>query len=466
MWKKGEITVFLSMVLAVLLFFLEVCLESAQLSMLRSQAQEALELAEYSVLSEFQGELLRRYDLFYLDLGYGSAQEDTEYLRQRVRQFLNENLGRGYTKGVEVFGISRAADGNGQAFYEQAVSCMKEKTGTSYLEEWMELGTFAQNGEEERERYEEADAREQKNLEELKRRREEEEESGTPDPASETQSLKESGILSLVLKDTKRLSGKRMEPGRAFSGRTRLEGSGPRGREKPGGVNDAFFHAYLAEHFTNAVDFLNEDPEKEPGAWLDYQMEYLIGGKNADDRNLEAVCLRLLALREGVNYAYLLTDGGRVAECEALAAALVGVTLIPGLVEAVKQVLLLAWAFAESVLDVRRLLSGEDVAFWKTGSVWKLSLEEMLDLPGSLDAKEGEGDPGGLSYEAYLGILLTTVSREKKQLRGLDVIEGTVRGVPGCGGLYLDQCTDGFWVRAVLECGRELSAERLFCYAW
>ena len=39
--------------------------------------------------------------------------------------------------------------------------------------------------------------------------------------------------------------------------------------------------------------------------------------------------------------------------------------MIPGLVEAVKQMLLLAWAFAESVLDLRLLLNGKRVAFRK-----------------------------------------------------------------------------------------------------
>lgn len=457
-------TVFLSMVLAVLLFFLEVCLESARLSMLRSQVQEAMELAEYSVLSEFHRELLECYDLFYLDLGYGTGQEDREYLEQRVRQFLRENLGQGQVETVEVSRISRATDGNGQAFYEQAVSCMKQKTGTAYLEEWLELARLGQQAEEEGGKYEEAETNEQRNLEELRKRREEEEESGTPDPAVETQTWKQSGILSLVLKDTSRISGKKADLSGAPSGRTRLQGSGPRGIQKPGPVNDAFFYAYLKEHFSSAVDFLAG--EGEPGTWLDYQMEYLVAGKESDADNLESVCVRLLAVREGLNYAYLLTDAARVAECEALALALVGATLIPGLVEAVKQVLLLTWAFAESVLDVRRLLAGERVAFWKTGEVWKLSLEQMLELESSLDIGEGEGDPGGLGYQEYLGILLAATGRETKCLRGLDVIEGVVRGMPGCRGLYLDQCTDGFQVQTVLESGREWCAERRFCYEW
>lgn len=94
----------------------------------------------------------------------------------------------------------------------------------------------------------------------------------------------------------------------------------------------------------------------------------------------------MLAIREGMNYAYLLSDSGKVAECAALAAALVGVTLIPGLVEAVKQVLLLAWAFAESVLDVRLLLNGKRVAFQKDAATWKLSLSGAAGAGGFVRA--------------------------------------------------------------------------------
>ena len=102
MWKKGEITVLVSLLLAVLLFLLEACLWSARYALLRSQAEEALELAETSVLSEYHREILERYDLFYVDLGYGTGQEDTEYLKQRLRWFLLENLSEGSRAALEV----------------------------------------------------------------------------------------------------------------------------------------------------------------------------------------------------------------------------------------------------------------------------------------------------------------------------------------------------------------------------
>ena len=166
-----------------------------------------------------------------------------------------------------------------------------------------------------------------------------------------------------------------------------------------------------------------------------------------------------------MNYAYLLTDAAKVAECEALAAAVVGATMIPGLVEAVKQVLLLTWAFAESVVDVRTLLAGKKVVFRKDSSSWRLSLAGALNLQEVVEKTEDTGTQG-LSYQDYLSMLLMLSARETSVERSLDVLEGVIRGTDGNESFYLDQCVDGFWMRAVIENGQEWSAERWVGYEW
>ncbi len=462
--KRGEITVFLSLMLAVLLFFFQTCLQSARLAFLRSQTQEALELAEYSVLSEYHRELFDRYGLIYVELGYGSGLEDTKYFEQRLREFLKANVTNGSVKALEAWDFSRATDNSGMAYYEQAVSCMKQKTGAAILEQLRSCEKWGKQAEEQSAACEETKAREEKNLEELRRRRETEEEIFTPDPVSSVSALQGGSCLHLLLPDTGGISGKKTALENVPSQRTCLTGSGARGIHKGTAGNDLFFHGYVLENFTNAVDFLAG--EEEAGPWLDYQVEYLIGGKDTDIGNLESVCKRILAIREGMNYAYLLTDSAKQAECEALAIALVGATMIPGLVEAVKQAFLLAWAFAESVADIRTLLNGKKCAFWKGDGAWRTSLSGALDLQNSASGFDEGEDAGGLSYKDYLGMLLMTAGREKKTMRSLDIIEGVIRRLPGCGGFYMDQCTDSFWIRAVIFNGNEWAAERRFCYEW
>jgi len=462
--RRGSATVFVSLVLSVFLILFQTCYMSAQGAYWRSQMQAALELTECSVLSEYHRGLLEMYDLFYLDLGYGRYVEDTDYLEQRIRYFLDENLSEGEVLAVKTGDFSRATDECGLVFYEQAVAIMKSKSGVSVLEKFQTLETFGRLAGEKEHDYKAADAREKTNLEELKRRREEEEQVGTADPTKAVAGLKGSSVLHLVVEEPERISVKAADISRSPSVRTCLAGNGPRGKEAVSAGNDALFLAYLQEYLSAATDFLAE--KKEAGAWMDYQLEYVIAGKDNDCDNLEHVCGELLALREGINYAYLLTDGAKVAECEAMAAALVGITLIPGLIEAMKHVLLLTWAFAESVMDVRALLEGNRVAFLKENSSWRLSLSNALDLGTSRETAAVRNDASGLSYREYLGILLTLSGREKKVLRCLDVIEGVIGANSSGSAIYLDQCVDWFSVRVITEYGKEWSALRSFGYEW
>ena len=65
---------------------------------------------------------------------------------------------------------------------------------------------------------------------------------------------------------------------------------------------------------------------------------------------------KLLLLREGVNFVYILADGEMRHSAELLAAAIAGGA--PGVTTALTAALLAAWAYGESLLDVRILLAG------------------------------------------------------------------------------------------------------------
>ena len=136
--KKGGVTVFLSLMLAVLLFFFQACLQSARVAFLRSQTQEALELAEYSILSEYHRELFERYGLIYVELGYGGGLEDTGYLEQRLREFLKVNVPKGAVMAVEAW--ERAKDMWNDGMFSE----IQEEAGTEDGEEEQKLQTLAE----------------------------------------------------------------------------------------------------------------------------------------------------------------------------------------------------------------------------------------------------------------------------------------------------------------------------------
>ena len=67
-------------------------------------------------------------------------------------------------------------------------------------------------------------------------------------------------------------------------------------KEKDNGAGDTiFFNLYLIDKFGNAAN-------KKKNTVLDYEMEYLLGGKASDKDNLEYVIGRIRILRFAVNY--------------------------------------------------------------------------------------------------------------------------------------------------------------------
>ena len=204
-------------------------------------------------------------------------------------------------------------------------------------------------------------------------------------------------------------------------------------------------------------------------------------GKESDRENLRAVVNRLLLLREGANYAYLLTDESKKQEAYALAGLLVGFTLMPELVEALQQVILLGWAYGESVLDVRALLQGNKVPLLKTAESWKLPLSQVFTLKSHLADYDGQTWEMGQGYEDYLRLLLTFAGRKEKCMRGLDIMEGVIRTTERGRHLYVDQCVHGLTLQVSFQ-GMSLfsgildgagafgevewQAERRFAYDW
>src|SRR5699024_11375654 len=63
--------------------------------------------------------------------------------------------------------------------------------------------------------------------------------------------------------------------------------------------------------------------------------------------------------------------------------------------------LLAAWAYGESIMDLRALAAGKKVPAIKTKETWKLSLSNLLKLGTSEDAGTDSGEDDGTDYEDY-----------------------------------------------------------------
>ena len=91
---------------------------------------------------------------------------------------------------------------------------------------------------------------------------------------------------------------------------------------------------------------------------LKYQLEYLAYGQESDYANLEKMARTLLFWRQASNMLYLFGCEAKVSEADILASALSIILFLPELKDPIKYSILFAWTFAETISDLRILLSG------------------------------------------------------------------------------------------------------------
>ena len=74
--------------------------------------------------------------------------------------------------------------------------------------------------------------------------------------------------------------------------------------------------------------------------------------------NLRSVANRICAVREAANAIYLLSDEEKQTQIRLAAELVCTLVALPELTPLLEGAILLGWAFAESIYDVRSLLAG------------------------------------------------------------------------------------------------------------
>ena len=142
-------------------------------------------------------------------------------------------------------------------------------------------------------------------------------------------------------------------------------------------VEKGFLILYAKAHFKNFLSKVKEDDKKEA---LKYGVEYLIAGKESDEANLSSVANRIFGLRTIVWYGYFLTRKDKIAEAEAIAAAIASVLALPAAIEIIKYGIVMGWSMDEARKEVKSLLKGDDIPLLpgKSEGV-KLKYQSFLD---------------------------------------------------------------------------------------
>lgn len=205
--------------------------------------------------------------------------------------------------------------------------------------------------------------------------------------------------------------------------------------------DDIYTYAYIKKYFNsygkteqienpqqnvkqNSNQNVKQNKNQIENTAIDYEIEYIIGGQKSDKANLQYVVNRILMIRFGLNFIYAVSDAELNSQALALAAALVGMTGLPPVIEGVKYTILGAISFAEALLDVKNLLAGSKVPVLKNSTNWSLSITGASALMN----QNISNNRTGLSYEEYLILLLTLQTlKNKMYLRMQDIMQMNIR---------------------------------------
>ena len=463
--RRGYITVFLSLSLTLILSLVFTLIEGARISAIRMKFECAADIGMNSVLAEYHRELLRQYDLLFVDTSYGGGTPSIANTEEHLRNYMQKNLqttdksrlgkARDFlnmqTGEVEFIDYSIASDDEGSVLKRQVTDYMIDYPVENLLDKITgsvaQIDSFQMDSrdlESERNDY-------QRQIEEIGLPQEEVEEgvfeevplNNPADTANATRSI---GVLNLVVDDIDSISTVSVPLSQYISGRSLMRGSGlcQEAVQVSGAPNDMVFLAYLFDKY----GYYGQEKED---SLLQYQIEYLIGGKDTDWQNLEQVAKRLLRWREVANVVYLLSDSAKIAEAEAMALALTAVVMCPALTEPVKYTILLAWAYVESLQDVKTLLGGGRVPVYKTASDWKTGIHSIENVTGSLSDSEDGGR--GLNYKEYLEVMLFLTKDHDRTFRAMDIMEMDIRKTPGNSGFRLDGCFDTYRAKVSVTSG-------------
>ncbi len=145
-----------------------------------------------------------------------------------------------------------------------------------------------------------------------------------------------------------------------------------------------YLEEYMTEMFscgttgkknTSTLSLSGDDMSQNPR--YGSEIEYLLYGLDTSDGNLAAARGVILGIRFALNCIFALTNSYTRTPALTAATAIAGWTGFG--VPLVQTVILLAWALAESIVDVIDLCNGESVVVYKSSSTWVLGISGLKE---------------------------------------------------------------------------------------
>ena len=453
MKAKGSVTIFLSLALLLVIALVGSLLESARVTVAREVALDDSYLAVQNILAEYQREIWDDYHILFVDASELQGEEGAKklgnsYLAKMMpsgkgdylgttadftkidyKENLTENNCYYFAKQVSAYMKYGAAGSIGKKMLNNANILNGAENGTDALKKALKLKVEAEKKLIELERQKKKIEEKVEDIDKIKDRIGSEVKveafsksdmlgvdsdkkaiEKKPEPMKKSEAEKKykqcqknldtatgegtaGGLLGVFLPSGKMVSKLKIEP-------TTWNEIQTTEKEKTNLIDTGLMILYAKEHFKN---FLSPAKENEKREALKYGIEYLIVGKDSDEANLGSVTNRIFGIRTIVQYGYFLTRQDKVAEAEAIAAAMAGVLAMPAAIEIIKTGILMGWSMDEAKNEVKKLLKGEEIPL----------------LPGKAEGIK-------LKYEGFLDSFLLLVSADLPK-RMVKLIEQNIK---------------------------------------
>lgn len=447
----AQLTVMAAMVLMVVISLITTCIKSSLQSGYYTVVKQSCRLSEESVFASYNNQLLKDFNIFALN--------KSDILNNKLCSYINENISS-YSPNISLSDcafntFSYMTDNEGYGVEEQIVKAMEYGMYSNVLdkeskyircgENLSEAQAYSEqfNGDNANLKKELADMLEQSDDGDMQYEDRQKEQINTSlNAVWQLYEYLKSGICETVTEG--RISNKYIEiqeladeyiKSRDISFinkdviKRSIEASGNEDTLK----KNVLSTEYVAKHFICYTDTSPGDNDRaESSALLDYEMEYIIGGEHNDRENVYKVINQLSVIREGVNLSYLISSQDKMSEAYMLAAALVGVTGCDLAVRFVQYIIVSIWAYAESIVELRKLLAGETIALIKNRDNWILQLSSLVDEKLNLQSLinnitsyeavnnnkvEGNGRDNGIGYKEYLKLLIMYMNKSDRNYR-------------------------------------------------
>ncbi len=465
-FNKGYLTVYISLTLTIMLSLCLTLMEGARRSTIRLEAECTMDIALNSVMAEYHREVFEQYNLFYIDSSYGSQYPSYYNTQARMAYYLEQNMDYeevsyfdflykdllGMEPGeVYIKEVGLATDGEGVYFQKKAAAAVWDDLGLSMVDQVLDwVNTIETQGLLERDIAAEKQAADNQ----LQAYHGLEKQLGDEtwitveisDPTQHLDNMRAQGVLKWVLEEGAVISGQKVDLSQYISMRKRrgLVNQGNRQMtQEVSVVEKILFHEYMIRYSGHF------GAEKE-GSLLKYQTEYLIAGKAKDSENLKQVVNTICGIREVANVIYLTKSPDKMAVAEALANVLSLAVFCPELMPVFKTILIIGWAYAESLYDTKVLLAGGRVPLMKDYATWHYDLDSILK---SVDTQVKSKNSKGMSYTDYLHVLLYLQDDKQSAYRFMDLMEMDIRLTENNQSFRMDGCIEEIDARAAIRSG-------------